>query len=209
MYIQQFHTHSATAALHSFFMNIMKLLLIALAIGAGAPAMAQWQWVDKDGRKVFSDRPPGLDVPEKSIVQRPKGYGALKGVQTSGTGPALRDVAPPPEDGENAAPAAAAPAAPGAAPAAAADDKNKGKDKALEAKKAADDKAKADAEAAEKAKVAAAKVDNCKRAQQAKAMFDTGKAVRMPNEKGELVFLDNNQRAAENKRIDEGIASNC
>ena len=50
----------------------------------------------------------------------------------------------------------------------------------------ADDKAKADAEAAEKAKVAAAKVDNCKRAQQAKAMFDTGKADVKPESKPSL-----------------------
>lgn len=174
-------------------------------MGAAVPAMAQWQWIDKDGRKVFSDRPPGLDVPEKNIVKRPKGYGALTGVQTSGTGPAMRDVAPPAEDGE----ATEAPAD-GAAPAAKAADKaSTGKDKALEAKKAAEEKAKADAEKAAKDKQAAAKADNCKRAQQQKAMYDTGKAVRMPNEKGEMVFQNADQRAAEIKRTDEAIFNNC
>ena len=186
-------------------MKLIKLLLIALAMGAAVPAMAQWQWIDKDGRKVFSDRPPGLDVPEKNIVKRPKGYGALTGVQTSGTGPALRDVAPPVEDGEEAAAPAdgAVPAAKAAEPAKA------GKDKALEAKKAAEEKAKADAEKANKDKQVTAKADNCKRAQQQKAMFDTGKAVRMPNEKGEMVFPSAEQRAFEVKRTDEAIFNNC
>ena len=186
-------------------MKLIKLLLISIAMGAAVPAMAQWQWIDKDGRKVFSDRPPGLEVPEKNIVKRPKGYGALTGVQTSGTGPALRDVAPAAEDGEEAASPAdgAAPATKAAAPAKA------GKDKALEAKKAAEEKAKADAEKANKDKQVAAKADNCKRAQQQKAMYDTGKAVRMPNEKGEMVFQNADQRAAEIKRTDEAIFNNC
>ena len=189
-------------ALHSFPMKLFKLLLLSVAIGIAAPAMAQWQWIDKDGRKVFSDRPPGVDIPEQNIVKRPKGYGALNGVKTSGTGPALRDVAPPAEESEGSAAAQNGAAAPAAKA-------KTGKDKELEAKKAAEDKAKADAEKAEKAKSAANKADNCKRAQQAKAMYDTGKAVRMPNGKGEMVFIDTNQRAAEVQRTDEAIASNC
>lgn len=32
---------------------------------------ANWQWLDKEGRNVFSDRPPPLDIPEKNILQRP------------------------------------------------------------------------------------------------------------------------------------------
>ncbi|MCS4295426.1 hypothetical protein M2375_003669 [Comamonas sp. BIGb0152] len=192
-------------------MKLIKLLLLSVAMGIGAPALAQWQWVDKDGRKVFSDRPPGLEVPEKNIIKRPKGYGSLKGVQSSGTGPALRDAAPAPQDGDAGDGAAtpgqaAAPAPASGAPAAKAPT---GKDRELEAKKAADAKTKADAEAAEKAKQAAAKADNCKRAQQAKSMYDTGKAVRAPNEKGEMVFQNAEQRAAEIKRTDEVIFNNC
>lgn len=36
-------------------------------------AAAQWQWLDKDGRKVYSDRPPPSDVPAKNIVRSPGG----------------------------------------------------------------------------------------------------------------------------------------
>lgn len=182
-------------------MKLIKLLLICVAMGAGASAMAQWQWIDKDGRKVFSDRPPGLDVPDKNILKRPKGYGGVPGAKTSGTGPALRDVAAP-EEGEAPAEGAAQAAKPTAKVAS-------GKDKELEAKKAAEDKAKADADKAAKEKQAAAKADNCKRAQQAKAMYDTGKAIRAPNEKGEMVFQNAEQRAAEIKRTDEAIFNNC
>ena len=42
-----------------------KLLLLALACTWATGAFAQWQWLDKDGRKVFSDRPPPSEVPEK------------------------------------------------------------------------------------------------------------------------------------------------
>ena len=69
--------------------------------------------------------------------------------------------------------------------------------------------AKADAEKAEKAKIAAAKAENCRMATQAKAQMDTGKAVRRPNDKGEMVFLNDAQRSAEAARIDKIIGSDC
>lgn len=184
-------------------MKLIKLLVLSLAVGIAAPAMAQWQWIDKDGRKVFSDRAPGLDIPEKNIVKRPKGFGGVPGVKTSGTGPAMRDVAAPAEDGEGATAPAAAKQDAKPTPVAA------GKDKDLEAKKAAEDKAKLAADKAAKDKDIAAKADNCKRAQQQKAMYDTGKAVRMPNDKGEMVFPSADQRAAEVKRTDDAIFNNC
>ena len=200
---QQLHTKVALGTLHLFLMKFIKLLVLSASVLACVPAVAQWQWVDKDGRKVFSDRPPGLDVPEKNIVKRPKGYGSLNGITSSGTGPSMREVAAPAEDGE--APAAT-PTADSAPPTQSAPT---GKDKNLEAKKAAEDKAKADAEKAEKAKIAAAKAENCRMATQAKAQMDTGKAVRRPNDKGEMVFLNDAQRSAEAARIDKIIGSDC
>ena len=38
-------------------MKMHKLLLLAVACTWALGAAAQWQWIDKDGRKVFSDRP--------------------------------------------------------------------------------------------------------------------------------------------------------
>lgn len=43
------------------------IVLVALPL----TAFAQWQWLDKDGRKVFSDRPPPTDVPDQRILRRP------------------------------------------------------------------------------------------------------------------------------------------
>ena len=60
------------ARLHSSIMKTHKLLLLALACTWAMGASAQWQWVDKDGRKVFSDRPPPQDIPEKSILKQPR-----------------------------------------------------------------------------------------------------------------------------------------
>lgn len=33
--------------------------------------MAQWIWVDAQGRKVYSDRAPPTDIPEKQILKSP------------------------------------------------------------------------------------------------------------------------------------------
>ena len=53
---------------------IRPLICLALCLYALA-ASAQWQWMDKDGRKVFSDRAPPSDIPEKNILKRPGGRG--------------------------------------------------------------------------------------------------------------------------------------
>ncbi len=52
-------------------MRNIRYLLAALACLVSLQAAAHWQWLDKDGRKVFSDRPPPPDVAEKDILQRP------------------------------------------------------------------------------------------------------------------------------------------
>lgn len=57
-------------------MNMTRpLLSLALCLVA-LTAHAQWQWLDKDGHRVFSDRPPPAEVPEKNILKRPGGRGA-------------------------------------------------------------------------------------------------------------------------------------
>lgn len=53
---------------------IRPLLCLAACLYA-LSASAQWLWVDKDGRKVFSDRPPPAEVPDKNILKRPGGRG--------------------------------------------------------------------------------------------------------------------------------------
>ena len=108
-------------------MKMHKLLLLAVACTWAMGAAAQWQWTDKDGRKVFSDRPPPPDIPEKSILKQPGGNRPARAATPAA--PAASDAAP----------------AVAAAPKAAASAAGAGKDKELEEKKA-------QAEAAEAAK---------------------------------------------------------
>jgi len=172
-------------------MKMHKLLLLAVACTWALGAAAQWQWIDKDGRKVFSDRPPPAEVPAKSILKQPGGAPVARPATT-----------PEASSTENATPAAAA-SKPAAKPVAA------GKDKELEKRKAqaeAEEAAKKKAEDDKRAKVRA---ENCERAKAAKATIDSGKPLRQANAQGELIFMDEAARNAELKRAQAIIDSDC
>jgi hypothetical protein len=170
-------------------MKILSTFLVLALIGMSGAAMAQWQWLDKDGRKVFSDRAPPPDVPENSILKRPNS--AAKAPAT----PAATD-----EDSGHAAPPVTPPGA--SRPAG-------GVDKELEARK----KQAADAELAkrkaEEEKVAKAKIENCVRAKQAKATFDSGVRLSRTNAAGEREVMDDAARAVELKRLQGIMESEC
>lgn len=165
-------------------MKISRAILTA-ALGLFCiSAMAQWQWLDRDGRKVFSDRAPPPDVPEQSILKRP------------GRAPAPSSNATTPD-------AATAPATP--APAA----KKNDLDLKLEEKKKQAEQAEADKRKAEEARVAKARAENCARAKQSKATLDSGIRISTTNAKGEREIMDDAARAAETQRLQGIIASDC
>lgn len=182
-------------------MKMHKLLLLAVACTWAIGAAAQWQWIDKDGRKVFSDRPPPQEIPEKSILKQPGGTRPTR---------ATPPVAAPTEGAAGAAAAATSTAsAPATAAKPAASAAGSGKDKELEQKKAQAEAAEAAKKKAEDEKLAKAKAENCTRARAAKATFATGRPITQSNAQGERIFLDEAGRAAESKRIDGIIASDC
>ena len=74
--------------------------------------------------------------------------------------------------------------------------------KQAEADKAA--KAKADAD-----KNVAIKADNCARAKSQAASIDSGVRLVRTNKDGEREYLDDDQRAAESKRVQGIISANC
>jgi ubiquitin len=160
----------------------------AFALAAGLclslSAAAQWQWVDSAGNKVFSDRPPPPDIPDKNVLRRPSGS---------------RPVASVP-------PAAAASAAvkPGEAV-----PKVAGKDKELEEKRKQAEDAEASKKAAEQEKVAKAKAENCVRARQGKANYDSGVRIARTNAQGEREIIDDTTRAAETQRLQQIINTDC
>jgi hypothetical protein len=171
-------------------MKLTQILCTAALLCASVSTFAQWQWIDKDGRKVYSDRPPPTDVADKNILKRPAGMQS-KPVVAEQEAPNSASVTPSTST-KPSAPAAGA-----------------GVDKELEAKK----KALADAEAAKKKaeeeKIAKARADNCARAKQAKAALDSGIRMSQVNASGEREIMDEGARAAEGKRLQGIINSDC
>lgn len=154
------------------------ICLVSLSVSA------QWQWTDKDGRKVYSDRPPPSDVLDKNILKRPAGR-----------------INPP--TAVVAATTASAPQVAVSAP------KLSGVDKNLAEKKKQAEEAEVAKRKEEEERVLKARVENCARAKQAKTNFDSGARIARTNEKGEREIMDDATRAAETKRIQLIIDSDC
>jgi len=177
------------AALNFPAMKLANLFVAASVFVLPLGALAQWQWIDKDNRRVFSDKPPPIDIPENNILRRPN-------IQPKRLATATQAAA------ENTAAAPAAPAA--AAPA-----KPRGVDKDLEEKARQAEEADKAKQAAEARKIAEAKADNCNRARQGKATMDSGVRVARVNAQGEREILDDAARAAEQQRLQTVIESDC
>ncbi len=178
-------------------MKLQKICLLALACVWSAGALAQWQWIDKDGRKVFSDRAPPVGIPEKDILRQPHQIVRPAPTRTEGDGADTQAISTP---ASSSAPAADKPALNAQA---------KGVDKELEERKAKADAEKAAKKKADEKKIAAARTENCTRAKQAKASLDSGQMMKHTNAKGEQVFMDEATRAAERKRAQSVIDSDC
>jgi type IV secretory pathway VirB10-like protein len=170
-------------------MQIKKtLLLLAIAFSA-ASALAQWQWIDKDGRKVFSDRAPPPDIAEKNIIKQPSK--TTKGQTVVNGEPAAQEAA------------AAAPANAASKPVATELEKR------VEAKKKQLAEAESAKQKAEQQRTLKAKIENCANAKQARATYESGGRVSRTNASGEREFLDDAARAAEVKRAQTVIDSDC
>lgn len=165
--------------------HIRPILMVAACLLSMA-ASAQWQWVDKAGHKVFSDRAPPMDVPEKSILKRP------------GTRPPA-DVTTDPDPAAAPAPPQATASAP----------KLSGVDKELVEKKKKADEAQAAKRKAEEETVLKAKVENCARAKQAKTTLDSNMRLSQVNDKGKREVMNAVTRTAETKRVQAIIEADC
>lgn len=174
-------------------MNNIRRFVIAAACFMSVAASAQWQWVDKDGRKVFSDRAPSADVPEKNIVKRP-------GARVSSEASNSNDL-----QSNQTGSIAVAPTAPAAANV----PQLTGVDKDLAEKKKQAEQAEIAKKKAEDRKRLQARQENCSRARQSKATYDSGMRVARTNQKGEREILDDAARAVESKRIQSIIDSDC
>ena len=171
------------------FKFLTRTVVLALAGSAlTIPAQAQWQWMDKDGRKVFSDRPPPTDIPQKSILKEP-GFKAPSPPQTVAAG--------------TPATAASAPAAKASMP------RLSGRDAELEARKKQADALEESKKQAEAEKLASARADNCERAKKGQATLKSGVRIALTNAKGEREFMDDAARSMETKRLQAITESDC
>lgn len=172
--------------------TFMRLALILAGSTFALSAAAQWQWVDKDGRKVFSDRAPPSDIAQKDIHKQPGNRGRLNAITID-----------QPADSPAAAPVTAASAAKASAP------KLSGKDTELLARKKKLEEEEAAKKRADEEKMAGARMDSCERAKKALATLKSGVRMSTANAQGEREFLDDNARAAETKRLQAIVESDC
>ena len=171
-------------------MRSLSLLLSAALLMAGTPAFAQWMWLDKDGRKVFSDRAPPPEVPAKSILKQPGMPARTAGDASGGSDPAPGTRSSDTPDATKAA--------------------NKSSlDKAVEERKRQAEAAENDKKKAEDARIANQKADNCARARQNMATLQSGIRLAQVNENGERVILDDTARTSETSRAQATIDSDC
>jgi hypothetical protein len=167
-------------------MTPFRALTLACLLAVPALAGAQWMYLDKDGRKVFSDKAPPPETPPGKILRQP----------------GMKKPAADAPEASAPAPAQAA-AAPASAP------RISGKDKELEERRKQAEAAEAEKNKARAEAQAKVQAENCARARQMKATFDSGQRIARMNAKGEREILDDAQRAAEIKRIDGIIAADC
>jgi len=163
------------------------VVLLALVCTLPSSAWAQWQWLDKDGRKVFSDRAPPLEIPQRNILKQPSSQ--------------EKPLAPPEKNTEEAT--STPTPAPTASPTPA------GIDKELQARKAQADAAEAAKKKAEEARLASTKAENCSRAHSAKANLNSGQLLRHTNAQGENVIMNEATRSAELQRLQTVIDTDC
>ena len=173
-----------TQSLHLF------LVLVGLL---SFDATAQWAWTDKEGRQVFSDRAPSVDVPDKSIFKSP-GLNASANSQDSSANASAS---------EPAANTAASAQSNTSRPQATGVDN----DLAERMKKAA--QAQAMQRKTEEERISKIKADNCERARQAQKTLDSGVRLSTVNEQGQKVVMDQAARAAEAKRVQSIVDSEC
>jgi hypothetical protein len=159
------------------------LLTFVLCAASTLPAMAQWKWKDAKGSVQYSDSPPPSNVRDADILQRP----------SAARRASLPATAAAPTPAASAAPATAAPKV----------------DKELEERK----KKQEELEAAKKKEIeqknAAARKENCSQARNYMKSLEDGMRISRTTSSGEREILDDTGRAAEVKRTQDIIKSDC
>ncbi|MFH1044369.1 MAG: DUF4124 domain-containing protein [Pseudomonadota bacterium] len=162
----------------------MKRLSVAfwLALCVALPASAQlYKWVDSNGKVQYSDKPPPSNIKTEKL--RAPAPAASAPAASEAKGGTQKDAAK-------------------TGPETAAEQEQAFRKRQLEAAKGQEDEAKKQAQARDKA-------ENCKRAKAALANMQIGGRQMRVDEKGEHVFLDDQQIAQETAKAQQEAAAAC
>jgi len=162
----------------------MKRLSVALglALCVALPASAQmYKWVDSDGKVQYSDKPPPSNIKTEKLRE-----------------PARAASTPAASDAKGGTPKDAAKVGPKTA----AEQEQAFRKRQLDAAKAQEEEGRKQAEGSDRA-------ENCKRAKAALANLQIGGRQMRIDEKGERVFLDDQQIAQETARAQQETAAAC
>jgi len=157
---------------------------IGLMLCLALPASAQmYKWVDSNGKVQYSDKPPPSNVKAEKLREPAPAPSAPAASESESKGDAKKDAAK-------------------AGPKTAAEQEQAFRKRQLDAAKSQEDQAKKQAEAREKQ-------ESCKRAKAAVTNLELGGRQMRMDEKGERVFLDDQQIAQELARIRQIAATAC
>ena len=169
--------------------NQLSWMLCALSLALPSVGNAEiYKWKDKNGTTRYSDTPPPSNVKQEAI-------GSKKLAKPAAQAPVapVANVQPAPADKEAAKDS---PPVPGSA------------DEEAAAKRQSNAEAEKNNKL-EKEKQEVAKAENCKAAKSNLASYEQGGRVYKMNEKGERVYLDENDFKAGREKATQEINENC
>jgi Domain of unknown function (DUF4124) len=164
-----------------------RIVILAVALAFAASAFAQmYRWVDKDGRVHYTSQPPPPGVKSRTLETPPP-------VSSS-----------PARDSEGNEPGGKEPEAKDApkGPLTPAQQEQEFRKRQLEAQKAREKEAQA-------AKEAETKQENCTRARETLATFESGVRISRTNAQGERYYLDDATRERETEAARKAVSDWC
>ena len=180
------------------------LALSACLLSLAGGAQAQWAWRDASGNITYSDTPPPSDVQPANILQQPAPLTAAD-LRRATAGSDRGSSQGPSGGGEGAAPSSAAPAA---APPPPAPSRTLAEQEAEFRKRQAEREKAAQKEEQDEAQ-ANARAAACTQAKGYLELIQSGARLMRPDAEGNRNFMDEEQRAAEIQKAQDGIAKNC
>ena len=169
------------------------LVAISLALCVALPASAQmYKWVDSNGKVHYSDKPPPSNIKTEKLRAPPPAPATSVPMPSETKGSPKQDAA---KGGAKQDAAKGGPKTP-------AEQEQAFRKRQMDAAKAQEDEAKKLSQARDKA-------ENCRRAQAAVANLQAGGRQMRIDQKGERVFLDEQQIAQETAKAQQEAAAAC